>query len=173
MDPVPAALPLSTERPAPSLDDLFLARFTMQRTFGLALTLLLATSRTVLGQDSLKRLGSFKTPSGNIHCEEWDVGAHHQAELRCDVLSAAEHPTARRPRDCELDYGYAFMLTKRKKAWLLCGGDTIVDPSHAILTYGETWRGTAATCTATLQFLRCRNQDGHGFELSKRVQRLF
>ncbi len=145
----------------------------MHRTLGLSLALLLATSRLAQGQDSVKRLGSFRTPSGNIHCEEWEVGAHHRAELRCDVLSAAGRPALKRPKDCELDYGYAFMLTERKKPWLLCGGDTIVDPSHAVLPYGTTWRGTGVTCAATLQFLRCTNTDGHGFALSKRAQRLF
>lgn len=153
-------------------DDLSHARFSMHRTL-LAFALLVTTSRPLQGQESIRRLGSFRTPSGNIHCEEWDGGAHRRAELRCDVLSAADHPVFKRPKDCALDYGYAFMLTKRKKAWLLCGGDTIVDESHAILSYGATWHGTGVNCTPTPQLLRCRNMDGHGFELSKRVQRLF
>lgn len=144
----------------------------MLRAFGLSLALLLATARPAHAQESIKRLGSFKTPSGNIHCEEWEVGSHHRAELRCDVLSAAEHPTVKRPKDCELDWGYAFILSARKKAWLLCGGDTIADPSHRVLAYGDTWRGTGVSCIATLQSLRCTNKDGHGFELSKRVQKL-
>jgi hypothetical protein len=145
----------------------------MLRAHGLPLVLLLATTRQAHAQESMTRLGAFMTPSGNIHCEQLELGAPHRVELRCDVLSAAEHPTVKRPKDCELDYGYAFMLRERKKAWLLCGGDTIADPSHAVLAYGETWRGTGVECTVTSQFLRCTNRDGRGFELSKRQQRLF
>ena len=101
------------------------------------------------------------------------MGSPHRVELRCDVLSAAERPRVKRPKDCELDYGYAFMLRERRKAWLLCGGDTIADAAHVVLAYGETWRGTGVECTAMSSFLRCTNRDRHGFELSKRLQRLF
>jgi hypothetical protein len=128
-------------------------------------------ARPLAAQESLERLSAFQTPSGNIHCEEWKVGGPRKVELRCDVLeSTAPRPVP--PKDCELDYGYAFMLTEKRKAWLLCGGDTIADPKHTILAYGSTWRGGGMTCVSATDRLRCTNRDGHGFELSRGVQRL-
>ena len=120
-----------------------------------------------------RTVGSFQTPSGNIHCEQWQLEHRQAPELRCDVL-AAENPPPAKPEDCELDYGSAFGLSPRGKAELLCVGDTIADPDHPRLRYGATWRGAGGiTCDATAARLRCTNPAGHGFALSKRSQRRF
>jgi hypothetical protein len=137
----------------------------------LSIALLLASSPAA-AQVSQRKLGSFQTPSGNIHCEEWEVGSRGRTELRCDVLEFS-NARPKPPKDCELDYGYAFMLKARGPGWLLCGGDTIADPAHVRVKYGEVWRGTGGvSCDATPARLRCLNRDRHGFELSKREQRL-
>jgi hypothetical protein len=139
---------------------------------GFLILVLSAITQRAGAQVSIRRLGSFQTPSGNIHCEQWRVGGRQKTELRCDVLnSTAPRPTP--PKDCELDYGYAFMLGERRKGWLLCGGDTIVDSSHTVLAYGAAWRGAGVSCDVTQERLRCTNRDGRGFTLSRGRQQLF
>lgn len=134
--------------------------------------LTLAGSQTASAQVSIAPLGGFRTPSGNIHCEEWQIDAPRKTELRCDVIES-NVPRKRRPLSCELDYGFAFMLSSHRRAWMLCAGDTVADPAHTVLPYGETWRGTGITCETSAARLRCVNTDGHGFELSRRGQRTF
>lgn len=116
-------------------------------------------------------LGGFRTPSGNIHCQAFEVGSARQAELRCDVLQNAA-PIVKRPSDCELDYGNAFVLRERGVATRLCHGDTTADPSLPVLAYGRRWTRRGLRCDLSPARLRCINADGRSFELSRRAQKL-
>jgi hypothetical protein len=116
----------------------------------------------------------FKTPSGRIHCDTYpDDGATGKPVLRCDI-TGPNQPRVARPKDCELDYGYAFELTEPGgKARLLCAGDTTANPEHKVLAYGSTWESQGFRCDVTPLRLRCVNKSAHGFELSARHQRRF
>jgi hypothetical protein len=65
----------------------------------------------------------FKTPSGNIHCQLDDFGS--STYLRCDILKM-ESRVPPRPRDCDLDWGQSFSVT-RHRAQRICHGDTVMD----------------------------------------------
>jgi hypothetical protein len=42
-----------------------------------------------------------------------------------------------------------------------------------VLRYGHRWRRAGLTCTSRRSGLTCRNRAGHGFRLSRQVQRRF
>jgi hypothetical protein len=117
------------------------------------------------------RIGSFRTPSGNIHCDASLGETGRSAELRCDVMNSTA-VAVKKPKDCELDYGTAFGLSERGPAEYLCAGDTIINPGNAPLRYGEVWTRSGLRCDVTRVRLRCVNRGGRGFELSTRRQRL-
>ena len=85
-------------------------------------------------------LPGFKTPSGNIHC----MG--YAGELRCDIRSTTNR-RPRRPASCHEDWGTAYAT---KRGWhrgrRLCVGDTVYDPSHSSLGYGQSWYYAGITC---------------------------
>ena len=108
----------------------------------------------------------FKSPSGNIHCQVFG------GELRCDIAQVSG-PLPPRPRDCELEWGQAFAMTATSRSERLCYGDTVADNSLPVLAYGSTWRRGGFTCTSEQTGVTCSNAPGHGFALSRAVQRLF
>jgi hypothetical protein len=117
-------------------------------------------------------IGSFKTPSNNIHCIAWRDKVAGKAELQCEMTEiTAKIPAT--PKDCELDYGYRFGMSERGKAERGCYGDTIKNPNYKTLAYGKTWKSGGFTCDVTTARLRCTNLDKRGFELSKAVQKFF
>jgi hypothetical protein len=138
----------------------------------LVLALLTISSAAAHAQaQPFDRIGSFRTPSGNIHCDASLDETGRSAELRCDVMnSTAVAPKT--PKDCALDYGTAFGLSERGPATYLCAGDTIINPGNAPLRYGEVWTRAGLRCDVSRERLRCVNRSGRGFELSTRRQRL-
>lgn len=110
----------------------------------------------------------FRTPSDNIHCmaDVWDG----VAELRCDLRSnTAALP--RRPADCDLDWGNAFVVTGApRRAVRACVGDTVLDPSYPVIQYGSSWQQHGFTCAVDSTGVTCRNRHGNGFALSKKKQ---
>lgn len=112
---------------------------------------------------------AFQTPSGNIACVTSPPG--EPLSLRCD-LAVNEAKPPKRPRHCELDWGNAFALGETGRATRLCYGDTAAG-EHPVLAYGATWKRGGVECVSSEKGLRCVNRDGHGFDLSRRKQRLF
>ena len=109
----------------------------------------------------------FKSPSGNIHCQYFD------GELRCDIAQLSA-PVPPKPRDCELDWGRAFAIAVNSRSGAkLCHGDTAMDDSLPVLPYGSVWRSGGLSCTSEQTGVTCSNALGHGFSLSRSVQRLF
>lgn len=113
-------------------------------------------------------LTGFQTPSGNIHClggDGWGVD--------CEILSMDTGPLLARPWDCDLEWGSRFAVGPSGSAGMVCAGDTVRDPSHAVLPYGSSLRVGGVTCTSRESGLECRNAQGHGFRLSRGGQSLF
>jgi hypothetical protein len=109
----------------------------------------------------------FKSPTGNIHCQ------YFEGELRCDIAQIAA-PVPPKPRDCDLDWGQAFAVTADSRSGArLCHGDTAMDDSLPTLPYGDAWRRDGFTCTSERTGVTCSNALGHGFSLSRNLQRLF
>lgn len=109
----------------------------------------------------------FRSPSGNIHCVYDTPGV-----VECQIPEP-ERPARPRPSDCELDWGGRFSLSRTGRAEMLCYSDTIVDHNHPVLPYGETLRGDGWQCTSRTTGITCTNSQNHGFEISRRRQRLF
>ena len=109
----------------------------------------------------------FKSPSGNIHCQYFD------GEVRCDIAQLSS-PAPPKPRDCELDWGQAFAVAINSRSGMrICHGDTAMDDSLPVLAYGSVWRRGGFSCTSEQTGVTCSNALGHGFALSRAVQRLF
>lgn len=114
----------------------------------------------------------FKLPSGNIICNYTEGTSDYPATLRCDILQkTSKSPPA--PRDCELDYGSAFEVTKTGRGKIACVGDTVAGYEYAVLPYGQTWQKDGFSCHSATSGVLCRNARGGGFELSRARQRVF
>jgi hypothetical protein len=110
-----------------------------------------------------RNYGSFQMPSKNVGCR-FDSGF-----LRCDILSGLVPEPA---GPCELDWtGYVIGATGKAEAE--CAGDTAYDSSAPILAYGETWARAGILCESRTAGLRCRNQEGRGFELARGASNIF
>ena len=81
--------------------------------------------------------------------------------------------TARRPADCDLEWGKAFEMRSKGGAVRLCYGDTVMDPKMPVLAYGEVWQRGGFTCTAEQTGVTCFNTDRRGFSLARAKQDLF
>lgn len=102
----------------------------------------------------------FRTPSGNIGCVYADT------QLRCDIRSGIPHPPPR-PKNCDLDWGGGYGLNATGRAYVMCAGDTAIDPHARPIPYGTSWHAGAFRCTSDVAGLRCTNRSRHGFFLSK------
>lgn len=109
----------------------------------------------------------FRSPSGNVHCMPGDA----PGAVECEIRGPAR-PIRPKPRDCELDWGGRFSLS-RNGAQIICAGDTIFNDEHRVLPYGQTLRGNGWQCTSKTTGMTCSNSRGQGFEISSRRQRLF
>src|SRR3954464_12195343 len=104
----------------------------------------------------------FLSPSKNIACAYFDYDK--QNPLRCDIMEATV--TARRPADCDLEWGKAFEMRSKRAAVRLCYGDTVMDPKMPVLAYGQVWQRGGFTCTAEQTGVTCFNADRRGFSLA-------
>lgn len=111
---------------------------------------------------------TFQTPSKNIGCGFTDQPNF----LRCDIDSGLK-PEPAKPKSCEGDFGFAVGVKTTGKAYFLCVSDTVRNPTARILRYGTTWRRSGVTCSSSKTGLRCTNQGGHGFFLSRGHSNLF
>ena len=128
---------------------------------------LLLTLGGAAGADTLT---AFHTPSGNIHC--LGLVGEGGALVDCEIVET-EGPIPPRPADCELDWGRRFLVTEVTGGERICAGDTVRDPHGAVLPYGSSLGLGAITCLSTREGLECFNPEGHGFFLSRRLQRVF
>ncbi len=113
---------------------------------------------------------TFKSPTGNISCLYSDEG---EGYLRCDIREF-NRSKASRPRDCDLEWGDAFEITRRSgKGEIACHGDTVFSDAAAALGYGESWTKGELSCQSAQKGFTCHNALGHGFFLSRREQRVF
>ena len=111
----------------------------------------------------------FQSPSKNIACQYFDYDK--QNTLRCDIMEATV--TARRPADCDLEWGKAFEMNAKGGAARICYGDTVIDKSLPVLAYGDVWQRGGFTCRSEQSGLTCFNAMQHGFSLSRAEQKVF
>jgi len=128
--------------------------------------LMVATGTAHAQSDSI----GFQSPSKNISCLAFPDGA--QSAIRCDIAAMDSKP--RRPANCELEYGQAFMMHARgADAERICYGDALTDKVLPVVGYGDVWQHRGFTCTVEQTGVTCSNADRHGFSLSRAKQELF
>jgi Family of unknown function (DUF6636) len=108
---------------------------------------------------------SFRTPSGNIGCV-YARGPGSPTSLRCDIRSGLR-PRPPKPPDCHLAWGDSYSMKSTGRVVLTCHGDTAILPHARIVHYGARWHHSGFVCRSRTVGLRCKNQSGHGFFLSR------
>lgn len=109
----------------------------------------------------------FKSPSNNILCHGDDEG------VECRIVNKTNKSTLSKPKDCELDWGDGFGVSKTGRAYLTCYGDAFVATDMSVLAYGKTIKGNGWQCTSAKTGMTCKNSQGHGFTLRRNKQTLF
>lgn len=112
----------------------------------------------------------FQSPTGNIHCAMYVFDG--SAEARCDLRDYVPSYT-KRPAGCDLDWGMAFAVGASGRGVLACVGDTVRDPDHVVLPYGEAVSLGGISCVSAKTGMTCTNAEGHGFSVAKGKQKLF
>jgi hypothetical protein len=131
--------------------------------------LIIALLATVTGAAYAQDTAGFQSPSKDISCLVFPDG--NKSAIRCD--SAAMETKPKRPANCDLEYGQAFMMDAKGGAERICYGDALTDKPLPIVAYGETWQRGGITCTVKQTGVTCFNADRHGFSLSRAKQELF
>jgi hypothetical protein len=126
----------------------------------------LVLPESAAAQDSI----GFQSPTGNIHCSIYTWTG--SAEVRCDLREYTASYT-RRPADCELDWGMAFVVGATGPGVLGCVGDTMIDRGNLVLPYGEAVSLGGISCVSAKTGMTCTNAEGHGFSVARAKQKLF
>ena len=97
--------------------------------------------------------------------------------VRCTTRYPVSRELAQpRPADCELDWGFTFILPAQGKAEIRweCRGDTDFGYSNTLaLEDGQSLKGDGWQCQRTGDSITCENADKHGFTIGSKAQKLF
>lgn len=113
----------------------------------------------------------FSSPSKNLVCGG-DMPGEAGAVV-CYVHETTAKPPLLQPADCPLDWGQMFALNRHGKAQMLCYSDYPFAADTPTLAYGKSIAGQGWRCSSSAQGIRCTNQSGHGFDISRQKQTLF
>ena len=116
----------------------------------------------------------FKMPSNNIYCQlQSPFDDNPVPYLRCDLQQITSKPPPR-PKNCPLSWGDAFTVAQNgSSGQRMCHGDTVKNDDLMLLPYGSQWNQSGFLCKSATSGLTCTNAQGHGFMLSKAVQKVF
>jgi hypothetical protein len=103
----------------------------------------------------------FNTPSRNIVCNAGPLLHGSGYALACVVFSASGSRGQKT----------WYMRQTGRAAVTFVRANAATDFPH--LAYGRSWIYHGFTCTSRVTGLRCRNESGHGFFLSREKQLLF
>lgn len=133
-------------------------------------TLPLAAAALLLstGLAHAEEIQTFRSPSGHINC----IYGHEPGTVECQIPQP-DRPIRPKPRNCDLDWGGTFSLSRSGQAKMLCVGDAVSSPDSRVLPYGQTLRGNGWQCASQRSGMTCTNSQGRGFEISRQRQRLF
>lgn len=121
------------------------------------------------------KAGRFRMPSDQIHCMfVTGEGNTEPNAIECEINATfIRTPVRPRPKDCEYDWGQLFELGNDRDADLKCVSDSVRGEDSAVLAYGKSVRQGKIVCSSEQTGLTCSNAKGHGFFLSKAVQKIF
>ncbi len=114
---------------------------------------------------------TFETPSENIQCS---VGEDVQgSDIICTIIQRQGPPAQPRPSSCGSDWGHTFMMNDTGPVQMLCQPLSRDKDGFDRAEYGVTGQFGGFICHSSKKGLECTNEDGHGFFLSRAVQRVF
>lgn len=114
---------------------------------------------------------TFETPSENIQCS---VGLEAGgSDIMCTIIDRQGPPALPRPYGCNAAWGHDFEMNNRGLARMTCGPLNTNRDGYDRANYGVTGRFGGFVCQSERTGLTCWNEDGHGFFLSRREQRVF
>ena len=137
-------------------------------------------SSPVLAQD----LFFFSAPSRNINCV-YDSGSVSagKASIRCDIGQFTPSLKTVPPQSkedieifgrCTLAKMRAFVIEQDATATsTYCPTDAPISDQQTILGYGSSLQRGGFTCTSETSGMTCQNNRGHGFSLSRNLQKVF
>lgn len=121
----------------------------------------------------------FQSPSGNINCylDVFSSQPYGELDMICLIFETSiDLPTTFADEDpgCDLDRTRAFILPKSGPARgeLYCHGDVFWPIPLGALSYGSEWSLSGYTCSMATDGVRCTNQTGHGFHVSRATHAL-
>lgn len=112
----------------------------------------------------------FETPSKNIQCLINKINSG--SEIICVIRKRSGNITTSRPSNCSGVWGHTFYMRNRGSAQLICDNAYTSEFNWQKLGYNSTAQYSGISCTSTKKFLKCKNQDGNGFVLSRKNQTL-
>lgn len=114
---------------------------------------------------------TFETPSQNIQCS---VGVEQTfSDIICTIIERHGQPALPRPANCNADWGHTFSMNNTGAAEVLCVETNTSKGGFERAEYGVTEEFNDFSCHSSRKGLRCENQDGHGFFLSRATQTVF
>lgn len=114
---------------------------------------------------------TFETPSENIQCS---VGQEVDfSDIQCTIIEKNGPPALPRPSNCQSDWGHTFFMNNTGNVRMECAPLNRNRDGFDRAEYGVTGEFGGFVCHSSQKGLECRNQDGHGFFLSRAVQRVF
>jgi hypothetical protein len=113
----------------------------------------------------------FSSPTRGIGC--MNVNSGHDHYLRCDVVGGVV-PLPPRPANCpsETGYGQGFQMSSTGSPRVVCAGDTSRG-SDNVVPYGTLWNHHGFSCASSRDGMKCTNESGHGFFISRGDSRRF
>lgn len=114
---------------------------------------------------------TFETPSENIQCSVGEGAVN--SDIQCTIIERYGEPALPRPANCQSEWGHSFLMLDNGPVQMLCEPLNRSRNGFDRAEYGVTGRFGGFVCHSSKSGLECTNKDGHGFFLSRRVQRVF
>lgn len=114
---------------------------------------------------------TFETPSQNIQCS---VGLELEfSDIRCTIIERQGPPALPRLANCFSDWGHNFEMNNTGPVRMYCLPLDRSRDGFDRAEYGVRGEFGGFVCQSERTGLTCTNEDGHGFFLSRRSQRVF
>ncbi|WP_037307072.1 DUF6636 domain-containing protein [Ruegeria halocynthiae] len=125
----------------------------------------------VFASGSQADVWTFETPSENIQCSVGQGAG--VSDIFCTIIERRGTPALPRPADCQSDWGHDFLMLNTGPVQMQCGPLNRNRDGYDRAEYGVTGKFGGFVCHSSKKGLECKNEDGHGFFLSRAVQRVF
>ena len=110
----------------------------------------------------------FITPSGNIKC---DILAGDAISAMCQIKDFT--PNFARPAGCNGNYGDVFVVHHTGRAFLTCGESVMNVRDRYEVRYDFAAGIGSVMCLVEKTGVTCQNREGHGFLVSRKVQKVW